>query len=260
MSAIVRISLMIFLLSSTLLPAHASDLAKEKRWANQIVDALIDGDAIWLNDGNSKFLTIYTTAEGNSDRAAIIMHGIGAHPDWQQVVHPLRVELPTYGWNTLSIQMPILANGVDESKYAPLFPKEVPARIDAAIKYLHENGVKHIVLVAHSMGSVMGSYYLSKHSDDVEGFVGIGMPGHPGAGAMDTVHSLEKIHVPVLDLYGSEDLKAVLDSAKARKAAAKIAGNKNYSQKMVKGANHFFDGKDDELVTAVSDWLTKLPK
>ena len=29
---------------------QASDLAKEKRWANQIVDAIIDGDAVWLND------------------------------------------------------------------------------------------------------------------------------------------------------------------------------------------------------------------
>jgi pimeloyl-ACP methyl ester carboxylesterase len=259
MSSILRLTLVVFLLSNTLL-AHASDLAKEKRWANQIVDSLISGDAIWLNDGTSKFLSIYTTAEGNSPRAVIIMHGIGAHPDWQQVVHPLRVGLTDYGWNTLSIQMPILANGVAESKYAPLFPKEVPARINAAIKYLHENGVTQIVLVAHSMGSVMGSYYLSKNNKDVEGFVGIGMPGHPGAGAMDTVHSLEQIHVPVLDLYGSEDLKPVLDSAKARKSAAKIAGNKNYTQEMVKGANHFFDGKDDELITAVSNWLKKLPK
>jgi pimeloyl-ACP methyl ester carboxylesterase len=259
MSALLRITLVVFLLSSTLL-AHASDLAKEKRWANQIVDALIDGDAIWLNDGTSKFLGIYTTAEGNSDRAVIIMHGIGAHPDWQQVVHPLRVELTDYGWNTLSIQMPILANGVNASEYASLFPKEVPARINAAIKYLHENGVKQIVLIGHSLGSVMGAYYLSQQSEGVEGFVAIGLSGHLGSGPLDATHSLKSIHIPVLDLYGSEDLKSVLDTTKARKAAAKTAGNKNYSQEKIKGAGHFFDGKDDELVTAVSNWLKKLAK
>ena len=259
MSAILRITLVIFLLSSTLL-AHASDLAKEKRWADQIVDSIISGDAIWLNDGKSKFLTIYTTAEGNSDRAAIIMHGIGAHPDWQQVVHPLRVELTNYGWNTLSIQMPILANDAKPTDYAPLFPKEVPARINAAIKYLHENGVKHIVLVAHSMGSAMATYYLSKNSKNIEGFVAIGLDGHPGEGVMNVSHLLKSIHIPMLDLYGSDDLKVVLDTRKERQAAAKAAGNKYYSQKMIKGANHFFDGMDDELVSAVSSWLNKLPK
>ena len=259
MSAIVRLTLVIFLLSSTLL-AHASDLAKERRWADQIVDSIISGDAIWLNDGSSKFLSIYTTAEGNSDRAVIIMHGIGAHPDWQQVVHPLRVGLTDYGWNTLSIQMPILANDAKATDYAPLFPKEVPARINAAIKYLHENGVTHIVLVGHSMGSIMGAYYLSKHSENLEGFVGIGMSGHLGSGAMDASHSLKSIHIPVLDLYGSDDLKSVLNTTKQRKAAAKTAGNKYYSQEMIKGANHFFDGRDDELISAVSHWLNNLPK
>jgi pimeloyl-ACP methyl ester carboxylesterase len=259
MSSILRLTLVIFLLSSSLL-AHASDLAKEKRWADQIVDSLISGDAIWLNDGNSKFLTIYTTAEGNSDRAVIILHGIGAHPDWQQVVHPLRVELPDYGWNTLSIQMPILANDAKPTDYAPLFPKEVPARINAAIQYLHENGVKHIVLVAHSMGSAMGTYYLSKNSKGIEGFVAIGLDGHPGEGVMNVSQLLKSIHIPMLDLYGSDDLKSVLDTRKQRQAAAKSAANKNYSQKMIKGANHFFDGMNDELVSAVSTWLNKLPK
>ena len=40
----------------------ASDLAKEKRWANQVVDSLMDGEAEMLNDGNSEFLGIYTQA------------------------------------------------------------------------------------------------------------------------------------------------------------------------------------------------------
>jgi hypothetical protein len=41
---------------SLLLPtAHASDLAKEQRWAGQIVDALIDGEAAELRAGDIQF-------------------------------------------------------------------------------------------------------------------------------------------------------------------------------------------------------------
>ena len=44
-----------------------------------------------------------------------------------------------------------------------------------------------------------------------------------------------------------------------RAAAARKAGNKNFTQIEVEGANHFFDGKEDELVETVADWLEKSP-
>ena len=71
----------------------ASDLAKEKRWADQVVDAILDGEAVWLNDGTSDFLGIYTEAAEDKGRSVIVMHGTGIHPDWQQVIQPLRVGL-----------------------------------------------------------------------------------------------------------------------------------------------------------------------
>ena len=42
-----------------------------------------------------------------------------------------RVALAEDGWTTLSIQMPVLANGVPLEEYQPLFP-EAPGRFDAA--------------------------------------------------------------------------------------------------------------------------------
>ena len=69
-------------LSSASVITMASDSDKERRWAAQIVDALIDGDALWLKTGGHEFLAIYTqTSAKDNDRAAIILHGIGVHPD-----------------------------------------------------------------------------------------------------------------------------------------------------------------------------------
>ena len=39
--------------------SYASDIAKEKRWADQIVDSIIVGDAEWLKAKGQKFLGIY---------------------------------------------------------------------------------------------------------------------------------------------------------------------------------------------------------
>jgi len=71
---------------------------------------------------------------------------------------------------------------------------------------------------------------------------------------MDGVKSLEKIKLPILDLYADEDLENILSTTQLRALAAKKAGNKNYSQKKIKG-NHFYDGNEDNLVKTVGDWL-----
>lgn len=232
----------------------ASDLDKEKRWAGQVVEAILDGDAIWLNDSGNKFLGIYTESEESSNRAVIVMHGTGIHPDWQQVVQPLRVGLTEHNWNTLSIQMPVLANDAEYIDYAPLYDEVVP-RIDAAIKHLRSKGIKDIVLIGHSQGSSMAAYYLSTTKQKLSGFAAIGMATFADDSRMDSISSLKKIQVPVLDLYGKDDLENIIASAGDRATAAKQAGNKNYTQIVIAG-NHFFDDNEDELVEKVAGWLT----
>ena len=234
----------------------ASDLAKEKRWADQVVDAILDGEAVWLDDGTSKFLGIYTEAENDKGRAVIIMHGTGIHPDWQQVIQPLRVGLTEHNWNTLAIQMPILPNEAEYHEYAPLYD-EVAPRIDAAIEYLKKNGSKEIVLIGHSQGAAMTAYYLSTSKQAIEGFVAIGMASFADDPRMNSIKALEKIKLPVLDIYGDDDLEGIMKSVGDRAAAAKKAGNTSYTQVEVAGSNHFFDDKEDELVEAVAGWLDK---
>lgn len=73
---------------------------------------------------------------------------------------------------------------------------------------------------------------------------------------MDTLAQLPHIKTPLLDLYGSEDLPEVLDSAADRAAAAGRAAG-DYSQLQVAGADHFFDGEETELLEAVNGWLDK---
>jgi len=234
--------------------ALASDLAKEQRWADQVVDSILDGEAIWIEDDNRQFLSIFTPAEEDSDKTLIVMHGTGVHPNWSQVIQPIRVEMTTRGWNTLSIQMPILPNEASHEDYAPLFSEVIP-RVNAAIAYLESQGSRNIVLVGHSLGSLMTSYYLSRNSGTpVKGFIAIGMSGGAKHPDMNSLNTLKSVRVPVLDLFGSADLPEVLAHTKSKKQAA---SNMDFEQLEVEGANHFFDDKDDALISAVNDWLEK---
>jgi hypothetical protein len=232
----------------------ASDLDKERRWAEQIVDALLDGEAVYLDDGRSEFLAIETeSATGAAGKAAVIMHGTGVHPDWPTVVLPLRVGLTESGWHTLSIQLPVLANEAEHADYLPVY-QWVPGRIDAAVAYLREKGFDTVVLVAHSQGAGMAAHYLSGEHRPVEGFVAVGLSGGIAGGAMDNLAKLGRIGEPTLDLYGSADLEEVLADA-AAKAARAQAANADYTQQQVEGADHFFDGEEEALLDAVNAWL-----
>ena len=68
----------------------------------------------------------------------VIIHGIGVHPNWNDVIYPLRTELPEQGWSTISIQAPILPNEAEPKDYAPLI-KEIVPRIQAADNFLKQN-------------------------------------------------------------------------------------------------------------------------
>lgn len=247
---------LISLLFGVALPAlvPASDLDKEGRWAEQVVDALLDGEAVYLDDGRAEFLAIETESPGaDARKAAIVMHGTGVHPNWQTVVLPLRVGLTESGWHTLSIQMPVLPNEAEHAEYAAIYDW-VPGRLDAAIGYLRDKGFERIVLIGHSQGATMASYYLGGGHQAVDGFVAVGMSGGIPGGPMDTLAHLPTIEAPILDLYGSEDLPEVLQSADARAARGGRPG-RGYVQVQVEGADHFFDGEEGELLDAVNDWL-----
>ena len=254
--------LIIFLCTVCSFNLYASDTAKEKRWADQVIDALIDGEEVWLSTGEKnspEFLGLYTEASEDTAYAAIVIHGSGIHPNWQQVVQPLRVGLTEHGWNTLSIQMPILANDAEHDAYAPLFD-EVSPRIKAAIAYLKSLDKNKIVIVAHSLGASMSAYHLSRTDKNILGFVAIGMSADAKDKRMDSAHSLRSIKIPILDMYGTDDLESVLSTVKKRANAAKKSGNSHYSQLKVTAANHFFDGKEAELLDKVKQWLEQFKR
>lgn len=240
--------------------ASASDILKERRWANQIKNDLVIGDPLYLKAGDREFFSIYTPAGGIKQRGGVILlHGIGAHPDWPDVISPLRQELPEAGWATLSLQLPILPNDAKPGEYIPLQP-EANERISAGIRYLQQQGFSNIAIVGHSLGSTMGLNFLAAQapgSDLVRAYVGIGISrdtdGAPGAASL-----LPKINIPILDIYGSQDLERVLNKAKERAKAATRSESTVYRQMEVPGADHFFRGLEMTLVKRVSSWLSRV--
>ncbi len=262
----------IFLLVVSITSAYAKtditkpDLEREKRMATEVEDAVLDGDVVFLKANKNtdhEFMAIDTKPESDDKLAklkgaVVIIHGRGFHPDWEDTIQPLRTQLVEHGWQTLSLQMPVLEKSAKYYDYEPLFPA-AGSRIEAGIKYLKDQGVKNIVLLAHSCGAHMAMHWIANNGDSmISAYIGAGMSATDYKQSMKQPFPLADMKVPVLDIYGEDEYPAVIRLASDRKAAMEKAGNEKSKQVVVPAANHYFTDKGDALVKDVVKWLDTL--
>ena len=136
---------------------------------------------------------------------------------------------------------------------------EAHPRIEAGIDYLKKKGADRIILIAHSCSVHMSMAWLDAHGDHrIAGYIGLGMGATDYKQPMRAPFPLEKLHVPILDVYGDEDYPAVQRLAPERMAAILAAGNPKSEQVVVPGADHYFKDHDDALLEVVNTWLDSL--
>lgn len=191
---------------------------------------------------------VYLAGRG-TNIGVILCHGRGAYPTWL-VVDPLRKGInEQLGYHTLSIQMP--KGNISWDQYYIYFPNAYQ-RIEAAIQFLQqEKGVEKIFLMGHSMGSRMATAFLANYPNSgISGFIGVGIRNNGGI-PLDSNLNLRSVTLPVVDIYGNggDGKDAVHASTRSD-----MVSNR-YQQILVPGADHVFTQLEDEMVTAVVDWL-----
>jgi len=110
--------------------------------------------------------------------------------------------------------------------------------------------VTTIYLMGHSMGSRMASAFMAANPQQpVRGLVVAGCRNNGGQ-PLDCHASLQAVAIPVLDIWGGSNGK---DNSAAEERQGLVSSR--YSQVKIDGANHKFEGYDNELIAAVVDWL-----
>ena len=255
----------------------------ELRLAESVASKLNPGEALWLDTEQDKFLAIYTPdLSARPKGATVILHDANGHPDWPNVIKPLRKSLPLYGWATLSIQLPQLNNIDGYIAYQTL----INSRIQKATAHLQSTGISNIVIIGHGSGGMAAAAYLASDNtpQEISGFIGISLSALPSDQHENYLPlHLEKIKLPILDIYGSRDLNSVTNTARQRSQAAKQsslnAANNNerepykkaglstttnniqgyiaYRQIIISGADHNFERNADTLNKRVLGWLDR---
>ncbi|MET0069636.1 MAG: DUF3530 family protein [Candidatus Thiodiazotropha sp.] len=247
--------LLLLLIIAAAASLDAANLSREQRISEGLAAGVLSGDPVWLEAGSVRFLAIHVASfAAVRQGGAILLHDSGAHADWHEVINPLRHHLAERGWDTLSLQLPLGDNPSDPSNSASLLSLSGP-RIKAGIDFLNDRQVEAVALIGHGLGAAMAMDFIAAQGAGIGALVAVGVaPG--GTGEEDPLaRLLAGSDVPILDLYGSLDLPAVVDSARERRALAARHGRDRYRQERVSGADHYFSGMHEELNNRIAAWL-----
>ena len=224
--------------------AASADYAREERWTQEIVPAIVVGDVVYLaTPSRPRVLALYT-AVARPKGGVIIVHGAGVHPDWG-LNGVLRTAIADTGFATLSVQMPVLASDAPREDYETLFP-EAGDRLRAAAAFLREQGVGRLAIVSHSMGASMVDAYLARSdAQRIDAWVVVGMF------ARFAVPPSE----PVLDVIAENDFGDVKAAAHMRRSQLPSDGCSRAT--VISRADHLMEKREQALTLAVVAFLER---
>ena len=254
------------LLSILVLLCFLSDLSAardpelEHSIAEKLTRKLNYGEAVWLGRDKNRFIGLFYDAyPSHHGDAAILLHGMGAHPDWPDVISPLRDALPRRQIATLSIQLPILTSDTNVADYGWTL-KPAANRIRQAIEFLRDRGFQQIILIGFNFGASTAANYLANESQPgIDGFIAISILARKFLRPkVDVVNLLQGIRVPILDIYAEMDHAVILNGIADRRLAASISGNHRFRQLEIKKAQYDYNGYEHQLVNEITEWINKL--
>jgi pimeloyl-ACP methyl ester carboxylesterase len=240
------------LASFTLEPVLASGEPPE--WSHSARRFAPDSQLEQLNAAGKTFYALLSEP-GTADITGhiLLLHGARQHPDWPQLIRPLRLTLPKFGWTTFSIELPDAGQQASDKHYAGLLD-QATAHILAAQGQLQGMDAQRIVMIAYGLGARMAVDWLSKTpQSSVSALVLISMADGDSNSGIDSNQDLLKIKVPILDIYAEHD------DVKVRKAAHERSQQRGrlpeYRQLEIYAANQYYNQQEDELIKRIRGWL-----
>lgn len=234
--------------------------------------ATISLSSIAEGGNTADFTGLLLEGANNPNVGVVLLHGRNGSADGT-VVSELRHSINAAGYTTLSIDEPVPDAGTRFSDYVndvngpnKVFPESY-ARVRTAINELETRRIKQVVLFGFSLGGRMASAHVARGQIDelpITAMIGVGLYAN-SIDPLNVADTLDEVSVPVLDIFGDNDLTAV-NTAAARLAAYESGSGTSYTQLMVECLDtsldcvpHNFSGyrgaANPVLETRVNDWL-----
>lgn len=215
-----------------------------------------EGEFVRLKTADEAFDAIFRARQHGDPRGGLILlHGQNGNADGLDAIGPLRLGLSEAGWDTLSLQLPSTYRDADRARWLARGP-QIVARLTSSIDWLKGRDIGTRAIVAQgASGAIALQWTVTQNAQGVRALVMISTP-LTAADEIDGLAALRQSKLPVLDIYAERDVAAVLDTAPARRLAARDAKNTGFRQKVVAGATPGFRGLEAGLLADIRAWLS----
>ena len=262
------IALLASVLLHDVLAAAFPDRSREFIIAGQLEQRINDAELLWLENKQTSFLTLVTAPVQESatqDTAFLLLHGMGKHPDWPQLLRPLRLQLAASGWFNVSPQLPLLSAQESLSDYA-MTVVEASQRVLVILNWVEQQGYTKTVIIGHGFGALTALHALVRVAslrDKVIGLVLLATGEYPYLSpSLKLYQLLQNRHLqelPLLDIYplpaASDTLSA---QALARRTAVRRGDNTRLTQIAVPDADIYFTAQEELLSEYINSWVPGL--
>lgn len=231
-----------------------------------------DTEVMWLETQLEAFLGLYHPANSaNPMGAALILPHDRTSPDWPEMVHSIRTQLPNQSWHTLAIAMPeeprstVPIRAVETATPAPdssaqaepdSYKEKVFERIDAGLNAAKEKikGSERLLIIGIGTGGYWASRYL-KDKQPAASTLLVLIDARPplGESTPTIAEAVASITIPTADLLHSAvfDKQYMDHLAVQRKNQAKRDARPFYLQRNIPGRPSAGQGTDRVLVNTL---------
>jgi len=268
---------------STFSPAiyAGSNYFLEDKIAHSLKETKSKKDIVWLKTTEKREILALLSMSKISDiqGGIIILSDLFQSPDWPIIIHGLRTSLPNFGWETLSVQLPIPTINPSAAVLNSTYGL-VEQRISSAVAYFKNKNIGNIILIGINQSANFSLKYvhsLPEESTDLQALICIRAFDSDWLTSSDLV---KNIAAPMLDIIPEHDSDPIFQSARKRLVAANFAGklsakprflelsskvqnlainktgNLRYRQKIINGASFNFDKQERTLIKVIRGWLS----
>jgi hypothetical protein len=234
-----------------------ADRDTEERAARELARARRSGEVVQLEVDGEQVLALWRPSEAGERRGGVVLlHAVPGSLDEPAVTGPLRRGLPASGFATLSVALPVPAQGAAAIGSAP-WQEPVRLRLAAAFAWMVANDGPVHALVAHGSSAAHVKRLVEAATGRPEGLEAVVLiDAGPGLAAGETLWT-RALPLPVLDLVPERATESVRLLANQRRNSARRAGGAEYRLVAMAGvAERWFPARD-RLLAAVRGFLLR---
>ncbi len=210
----------------------------------------------WLTVGNKKIPALYLSqVKGGTHGGVLLIPNLNMPPSQRGIINSLRNALPESHWHTLAL---------DLSTVEPLTEQEISQSVAAGLKFLNDDGIYNIAIIAEGVGAARAIHFLADLSagenallQSIRALIIIDANNNVPNSTVKTLEKFSTIAVPILDAYSANNQSQQRLASLRKRAMYKNKGQSGYRQITLPRQVNYYNQHENHITKRIRGWMDK---